>query len=514
LSDLKILVVDDSRDMREFVTECILEPNGFEAVEATNGAEAVRRVLKGDIDLMLLDLEMPKMTGFEVLEALRGRQIEVPVVLMTSHGSESIVVEVFRKGVRDYVIKPFTAESMLAAVERALREVRLRREKDSLTSRLVQANRQLERRLRELNTLYQIGKSVTTLMDRDKLLARIIDAALYITGAEEAAILLNDEKEGTLREYARKCRADGKEQQVSRRTERQLAADAVRKRDATATGAMLYAPLNVGDKTIGALGVSNKITARFFSDYDQRLLKALADYAAIAIENARLLKQVEQAKEREKRQIRGVFERYVDPSVVEKLMAQPDTIALGGVRQTATILFADLRGFSDFSVRSTPEVLVDVLNRHMAVAAEAILAEGGTLDKFLGDGVMAYFNAPLPQPDHALRAVRAAWRICRAVEESHAQLPLASRLRFGAGVSTGEVVVGNIGAPQLMSFTVVGDTVNVSRQLQEHAREGQILISQQVRGLVRDYVEVQPVGLIEIKGHAQREPAFEVVAVR
>jgi adenylate cyclase len=157
---------------------------------------------------------------------------------------------------------------------------------------------------------------------------------------------------------------------------------------------------------------------------------------------------------------------------------------------------------------------VDVLNRHIAVAAEAILGAGGTLDKFLGDAVMAYFNAPLPQQDHALRAVRAAWRICRAVDKSHDSLPPASRLQFGLGISTGEVLVGNIGASQLMSFTVIGDAVNMSRRLQEHAQGGQILICQQVYGLVRGYVEARMVGMVELKGHPQPEPAFEVLGLR
>jgi len=513
LSNIRVLVVDDSREMREFVIQCILEPHGFEALEAADGIEALRKVLEGSVDLMLLDLEMPRMNGFEVLGALRAQRSEVPTVLMTSHGSEAIAVEVFRKGVRDYVIKPFTADEMLAAIEHALTEVRLQREKEALTTRLVQANRQLERRLRELNVLFQVGKSVTALMERGKLLGRVVDAALYITGAEEGAIFLADESAGGLREYVRKRRVKGEERCVSGRTEGELAADAMHKGDATMTGAILYAPLKVGGKAIGALGVSNKVMAHFFSDHDRRLLMALADYAAIAIENARLLQRVEQTKEQEKKRIRGLFERYVAPSVVEKLVAMPDAVALGGVRQRVTILFADIRGYSDFSARTTPEVLVDVLNRYIAVAAEAILAEEGTLDKFLGDAVMAYFNAHLPQPDHALRAVRAAWRMCRAVEETHSRLPPASQLLFGVGISTGEVLVGNIGAPQMMSFTVIGDAVNVSRRLQEHAHGGQILICQQIYGLVQGYVEARPVGVVEIKGHPKPEPAFEVVAV-
>lgn len=514
LPKIRVLVVDDSRDMRNFVIQYVLEPNGFEAEEAKDGAEGVRKALGGDVDLVLLDLEMPKMNGFEVLDALRARQSEVPVILMTSHGSEAIVVEVFRKGVRDYVIKPFNVDEMLEAIERSLVEVRLLRGKEALTNRLMQTNHQLEQRLTELNAFYQIGKSVTSLMDRDRLLERIVNAALYITGAEGGALLLRDQNGEMLREYVRKRRADGEEQPVpAHRSENQLAADAVRKGDATMTAAMLYAPLKIGERTIGALGVSNKVTGRFFNDHDRRLLMALADYAAIAIENARLLGQVEQAKEREKKQMRQLFERYVAPSVVEKLIARPESVELGGVRQQATILFADIRGFSDLSPRASPEVLVDVLNHHIAVAVEAILAEAGTLDKFLGDGVMAYFNAPLAQPDHVLRAVRAAWRLCHSLEDAHAQLPEASQFRFGVGVSTGEVVVGNIGAPQLMNFTVIGDAVNVGRRLQEQAQGGQVLVTQQVYGLAQDYVKAEMAGLIEVKGHAQPEPVFEIVSV-
>jgi class 3 adenylate cyclase len=194
-------------------------------------------------------------------------------------------------------------------------------------------------------------------------------------------------------------------------------------------------------------------------------------------------------------------------------MVRPEAVRLGGVRQAATILFADIRGFSDFSVKATPETLVDVLNYHIAVATQAILAESGTLDKFLGDGVMAYFNAPLPQQDHALRAVRAAWRLCRAVEASHKKLAVASRFHFGVGISTGDVLVGNIGAPQMMNFTVIGDAVNIGRRLQQSARGGQILISRRVHEVVQDRVDAVPAGELEFKGHSQPEPVFEVVSV-
>ena len=512
--NIRVLIVDDSRQMRQSIIECILTPNGFAVIEAKDGEAGLRKALAEDVDLILMDYEMPKMNGGQVIDALRQREVDTPIVLMTSHGSEEIAVEVFRKGVRDYVIKPFEPDEMLQAIKRALREVHLKREKDALTNRLVQANRQLEQRVRELNTLYKVGKSVAALTERDKLLGRITDAALYITGAEEVAIFFKDDRNGSLTEFTRRRRTEGRDRQVSHRTEGQLAEDAVRKGDATMTGAMLYAPLQLRGKSIGALGVSNKVTSRFFNEHDKRLLKALADYAAIAIENANLVEQIAQAKEREKKQIRGVFEQYVAPSVVEKLVEQPEALKPGGTRQESTILFADIRGFSDYSVRVTPEQLVEVLNKHIAVAADAILAEGGTLDKFLGDAVMAYFNAPLPQDDHQLRAVRAAWRIMEAMKRSHDQLPRDARLQFGVGISTGEILVGNIGTSKLMNFTVIGDAVNVSRRLQEHARGGQILISRSVYEDVHTEVEAKPVGMVQLKGHTKPEPVFEITAVK
>lgn len=496
MSDFQILVVDDSREMREFVVEYVLEPNGFRTVEAADGAAGVRRALQGDIDLVLLDLEMPKMTGFEVIDALRDRRSEVPIILMTSHGSEAIAVEVFRKGVRDYVIKPFTPDGMLESIERALREVRLQREKDVLTKRLVQTNRRLEQHLRELNTLYQIGKSVTLLEERDRLLERVVEAALYIAGAEEGAILLEDEESGRLREHVCRRLIWDDQRRVPQRVEGGSAADGGCQSDALSPGAMIQAPLKVGGKPIGALGVSNKVTARFFSDHDRRLLTALAGYAAVVVENAYLLKQLEQVEGHDGGQVRP-----------------PDEEASAGVRQTATVLIAGLHSLDNLDARVAPEGLVKVLNYHLAVATQVILTEQGAMDKLLGDGVVAYFNVPLAQPDHALRAVRAAWRMCRAIEQAHTHIPVPFRLWFGVGVGTGDVLAGSIGVSHLASFTAVGDAVNVGRCLQERAAEGQVLISRQTYELVRSRIEARPVGAVEIRDRSQPEPAFEVVSV-
>ncbi len=506
---IRVLVIDDSQEILEFVAQYVLIPNGYEPILARDGAEGLSKALTESPDLILTDYEMPKMTGEELLAALKERGVTIPTILMTSHGSEQIAINVFRLGVRDYIIKPFDIEELLQSMEKALAEVRLRREKAALTRRLMRMNQELKQRLAELNTLYRVGKSVTALMPMPTLLGRIADAALYLTQADECVILLNDPKTGRLRPYVTKQRPGVG---TSPLEERGLSPEEVTVLQTNEPGTALYLPLQVGERQIGVLGVNNRVSRRTFNTHAKQVLLMLVDYAAIGIQNIRLLRQVEQAKEREKQHVKQLFERYVAPSVVRKLLSQPDRVSLGGTRQVVSVLFADIRGFTPFSTRMTPEVLVEVLNRHITAASEAILAEEGTLDKFMGDAVMAFFNAPLPQPDHAMRAVRAAMAIHRAVAALHEKLPPEYRLRFGVGVSTGEVVVGNIGSPQLMNFTIIGQAVNVGQRLQSLAQGGQTFICERTARLLRGKVKLRPLGTVELKGLPPQH-AFEVVGI-
>jgi signal transduction histidine kinase len=294
-SDVRILIVDDSKAIRDFVLQALADRGGYTVTEASNGADGLQMALDDPPDLILLDLEMPRMDGSQVVDALNERQVDIPVILITSHGSEVIAVEFFRKGVKDYLGKPFTCEDLFAAMDRALADVRLRREKELLTQNLAAANRELRRMVREMDTLYGIGKSVTSLLDRDQLLERILDAAFYVIGAEEASLMLLDEETDQLRPVLSRQRVDGEHHHIARRDPGELAADAIRRGDVTASGEMLSAPLTVGDKVVGAIGLGNPVTARSFGSHAKQLLMALADYAAIAIENARLYEEVRQA---------------------------------------------------------------------------------------------------------------------------------------------------------------------------------------------------------------------------
>ena len=199
---------------------------------------------------------------------------------------------------------------------------------------------------------------------------------------------------------------------------------------------------------------------------------------------------------------RSLFERMVSPAVIKEL--NPSSLKLGGQRREVTVLFADIRGFTSFSETVEPERLVTVLNHYLAAAADAVLDQDGTVDKFLGDAVMAWFNAPVPQADHTLRAVRAAIAMRDAVFRLNAELHADEKLSFGIGIHVGDAVLGLIGTEKRLDYTAIGDSVNTAKRIQENAAGGQILMScsafERVQGLVR----TRPCS--PIQAHGKRDP--------
>jgi len=208
---------------------------------------------------------------------------------------------------------------------------------------------------------------------------------------------------------------------------------------------------------------------------------------------------------------RRLFERMVSPAVIEQL--DPDKLQLGGKRVGITTLFADIRGFTSYSENVDPETLVAVLNRYLAASVDAILAEQGTIDKFMGDAVMAWFNAPIPQEDHALRAIRAALGIRDAAEKLRSELPLDMQRYFGVGIHYGEVVLGLIGTEARLEYTAIGDSVNTAKRIQENAKTGQILISAEVYRLLGNMIQAKPVTPIVAKGKRLPLEVYEVMGL-
>ena len=212
--------------------------------------------------------------------------------------------------------------------------------------------------------------------------------------------------------------------------------------------------------------------------------------------------------------VQDMFRRYVSPAVVDRLPADPSELRLGGHRQEATILFADIRGFTTISEMLEPEELVDMLNKYLSMAASSILRYEGTLDKFMGDAVMGIFNAPLEQEDHVRRAVRAALAMQRAIADRHRGTGQGRRFSFGVGLHTGEVVVGNVGMSARMDYTAIGDTVNLAKRIQENTPGGKVLVSEAVYQAVKDSVEATLYEEMRVKGREQSVITYELHLAR
>ena len=193
-------------------------------------------------------------------------------------------------------------------------------------------------------------------------------------------------------------------------------------------------------------------------------------------------------------------------------MADPGNLRLDGSEQQATILFSDISGFTSYSERTSPEVVFRTLNKYLSLAAEAILEEEGTLDKFIGDAVMALWNTPDLQEDHALRAVRAAWKIAQRVQEEHRKLADPSQhLVFHIGVATGKAMVGNVGTRELFNYTAIGDVVNTAQRIEAAARPGQILLQHETYLLTASKIRVNPLSPIYVKGREAPVKVYELL---
>lgn len=209
---------------------------------------------------------------------------------------------------------------------------------------------------------------------------------------------------------------------------------------------------------------------------------------------------------------RRLFERMVSPAVIEQL--DPNSLQLGGKRVDITVLFADIRGFTTYSESLPPEKLVSILNRYLAAMAEAVLIQEGTIDKFMGDAIMAWFNAPVPQPDHTLRAVKTALAIRESVENLYKELPADSHLAFGVGIHYGDAVLGLIGTEKRLEYTAISDSVNVAKRIQENSARNQILISKDAYERVKKDVEAKPHAEMNVKGKTHPLNVFEILRLK
>ena len=375
------------------------------------------------------------------------------------------------------------------------------------------------KKINELNTLSEISRNINSILDLDPLLKVVMHNATEVMKAEVSSVLLLDEDEkelifrialGEKGEKVKKIRlkvGEGIAGWVAKTGKAIIVNDVkneprfnqrVDRKTGFKTRSILCVPLYSKEKMIGVIQVINKKDYLPFTKGDEELLHTFACHAAIAIENAKLYENI-----REEERKRGIYQRFLSPQIVDEIMNKAKTISLGGRRQNVTILFSDIRGFTEITEAKPPEYIVDLLNEYFAEMIDVIFKYGGTLDKFIGDGLMAVFGTPIYYKDHAKRGVAAALEM----QEKLKALNMRNRKRgfvelaVGIGVNTGSVIAGNIGSEKRMEYTVVGNGVNIASRLEGLAQGGQILITEstynELKGLKLD---VEKLKQVQVRG--------------
>jgi signal transduction histidine kinase/DNA-binding response OmpR family regulator len=377
-----VLVIDDNPETHRMLVDLVLEPNGYRHLAASDGAEGLRLALQERPNLVILDMQMPDMNGLDVLKAMRQQDLSIPTIVATVLESVDVAVQAFRAGACDYIIKPFDPHDMLEAIQRALVVSRSRVVQDQLTQQLVEANEKLQRQLQELNAIYTIGRSVTSLLDLDQVLNRVVEAAVYLAKAGEGLLLLLDRDSNEL--YLRAAKDVGEEvaRNLRLRVDDSIAGRAIQSgRPVHVTGAetkvatgylvqsLLYLPLRVPDRgVIGVLGVTNRHVQQSFSERNIYLLSALASYAAIAIENARLFEAVEVERAKLEAILREAQEVVIVTDEVDRVLLcnAAAHIALG----LGDITLFGQPAWAAFSTRALREMFAEVKETGQPVRRE------------------------------------------------------------------------------------------------------------------------------------------------
>ncbi len=368
-----------------------------------------------------------------------------------------------------------------------------------------------QQRLKELETIYRIDRIRDRDLPFDEMLNTVLHELERILEAEIVFIMLYDPS-GQQLEMRAATHQDLFDMSPHYQDVYAIAGEALQQgtlichnHSDTKLRSVMCLPLILNDSIIGVLGVANRKGQDGFDSADQRLLTAIGSQMDTAI-----------FESLEQRRLRQVLGRSVDPRVMERLLSQSDTGFLEGQRLMLTVLYADIRGSTSLAEQTEPERLVRFINRYLGDMTEVVLAHEGTLDKFVGDEVMALFGAPVYQPDHAIRAVRTGLAMQKAhesimrdwVAEGGEEAPI------GIGIATGELIVGEMGSAQRTDYTVIGKAANLGARICGIAQGGQVLISPETYALVRDEVVATPIYGSQFKGVAGPVTVYEVTEIK
>lgn len=392
----------------------------------------------------------------------------------------------------------------------------------------------LRRKAKILELLYEMSKTLTGAFDLQTLFDKATDVIFQVTPADRVvALLKKDSVSGSkqsaeVHPIAMRARtvelSDLTEKlTISRTITNKVMSEgmALLSQDARADAefsgvdsivmqgvrSTICAPLVTDSGVYGALYADRLDPFATFSADDLALISAVAANTAVAVETIK-------AHERLAREeiARANYSRFLPQYVVQQLLENPESFALGGTNQNVTVLFADIRGFTRIAEREKPEKILQLLNRYFSEMTEIIFTHGGTLDKYIGDGLMALFGAPTASPEDATNAVRTAIAMQIRLQELNKELQTEGfdPIGVGIGLHTGEAIVGYVGCEKRSEYTAIGDTVNLAARLEANALAGQILMSAVTASALRDKFPLVLRDSITVRNRVQPVPLFEV----
>uniref|UniRef100_A0ACD5GSN0 Adenylate/guanylate cyclase domain-containing protein n=1 Tax=Desertifilum tharense IPPAS B-1220 TaxID=1781255 RepID=A0ACD5GSN0_9CYAN len=379
------------------------------------------------------------------------------------------------------------------------------------------ANETLER-YKEINLLYEISGKISTCLDVQAIANLVLDEARRLIAATSGSLMLFNEESQSLQIIAA-FGIDSPSKMLMKLGEG-IAGNVLLSENAEVVNGVQYdsrflpgphpvhslicAPMKTKSRVLGTINISHADPIQY-SAADLKLVTALASQAASAIENA-LLHEYKLKEER----IKSKLERYLAPQIVKAIIESQSEIALETGKRNIAVLFSDIRNFTTKCEELVPEEIVAYLNEYFSQMVDVIFTHEGTVNKFVGDMIVSMFGAPNKLVDSERKAIETAI----AMQQRLRNFPgdwIRENFITGIGISSGEVIVGNIGSPQHMDYTAIGDQVNVASRLQSIAQGGQILVSRSIYDLTQELFDFKEVGFVKVKGKKTKVEIFEVI---
>ena len=382
-----------------------------------------------------------------------------------------------------------------------------------------------ERREKKLSLLLEISKELSKQQELDRLLDKVVDFTFQIMNVDRVSILLLEDQTGEL--VPRVSKGKTGSAAASKHVPQSIARKAVEERVAilsdnaaaderfkgksiliqSVRSAMCTPLMGTDQQVLGILYVDNLTATHSFADEDLEFLIAFGSLAAVGIENSRRSERL-----RREALVLSNFQRYFSPNIAQVIAQQQDAGRLPSEKRPVVIFFSDIRGFTPMSETMSPEGIATLLTDYFTEMVEIVFEHGGTLDKFIGDAIMALWGAPIAHEDDADRAMQCALDQLTALESLNAKWKEAGRpeLGVGIGINFGEVFAGNIGSDRRLEYTVIGDAVNTANRLCRTAGPNEILISEPFHERLKRPPPVEALDPIQVKGKSQKVPVYRV----